>query len=1091
MSVPYLAPVKPSNHPQEIMHRFQSLSPRVIGVLLLAMILCSCGAQARKARSSERAERYFNAGEYDKAKIEYLNLLRLDPKNALAFQRLGTMWAEEGAPLRAGGFLIEARKLTPGNVANRIKLAQVFMSIGQLADARKEVVAVLQVAPDNGEAIMILSRTCRTLEDVAATEQQLQKFPQHENAYFQLASANLSLRKGDPASAETALRRALALDPKLPSAHTFMGTFYLLQKNRTQAEQEFKTAAELAPVRSSERIKYAEFRRQTGGVEEAKGLLKGLTAQARDFLSPWSLLAEIALAEKKYDESLTLLQNVFSRDAENIDARVLEAKVWLAKGETKRATEDLERLDHTYRTIPSIKYFLALAYSQSKNSAQAITTLTQAVALNPDFAEAILLLAELQLRAGNPQPVVAQLTALLKKRPDLLPAQLLLAEAYRSLGQLDDSAAVVREQIKRSPQSSQSYLLLGLILRQQNKSEEARKTFEKALELAPDSLPTINELVELDISNKNFHGAMLRVQDQLQKTPKSASVHFMEAKIYAAQRQWDRTEAALLTTLDLDPNFSNAYDLLISTYIAAKKLPQAISQLEAVLSKSPDNTRSLMTLGLIYDQLHDFTRARDAYEKLLATTPDFAPALNNLAYLYGEHLGQLDKAYELARKARQSQPADPAVADTLGWIVFKRGDYQQALTLLQESAGNLPNTPEIQFHLGMANYMMGQTDAARTALQRANNAPVDFPGKAESQRRLALLGNDSSHSKELSIDELEALLKQQPNDLVALVRLGELYEKQGSIAKAAATYEQVIKINPKLLSVTIKLAQLNAGQLQNKEKAFEFAKKARELAPNDPHVAASLGSIAYQTDNFSWAYSLLQESGRQLPDDPAILYDYAWTAYSLGRVDEAQQIMQGVIKAPADSRRQQDATLFLAMTALDQRQKDPAMAEPEVERLLKTDPVYVPALMAQAAINMQRGESKAATDTYTRVLQQFPDFAPAQKHLAALYVEDPKTIAKAYDMAVKARKTLPDDPELAQTLAEISYQRQEYAYALQLFEESAKKKPLAAKALYYLGICHLQAKQSSQGRDALHRALAAGLQEPFATEAKRAIEHLH
>ncbi|MDP9254047.1 MAG: tetratricopeptide repeat protein, partial [Verrucomicrobiota bacterium] len=250
------------------------------------------------------------------------------------------------------------------------------------------------------------------------------------------------------------------------------------------------------------------------------------------------------------------------------------------------------------------------------------------------------------------------------------------------------------------------------------------------------------------------------------------------------------------------------------------------------------------------------------------------------------------------------------------------------------------------------------------------------------------------------------------------------------------------------------------------------------------------GSIAYQTGNFTWAYSLLQESRRQLTDDPAILYDYAWAAYSLGRVDEAQQIMQRVSKAPADSRTQQDAMSFLAMTALDQRQQDPAAAEPEAQKLLKTNPAYVPALMAQAAIHMQRGESKTAVDTYTRVLQQFPDFAPAQKHLAALYVEDPRSIAKAYDMAVKARKTLPDDPELAQTLAEISYQRQEYAYALQLFEQSAKKKPLAARGLYYLGMSHLQVKQSSQGRDALHRALAAGLQEPFSTEAKRAIAQL-
>ena len=47
------------------------------------------------------------------------------------------------------------------------------------------------------------------------------------------------------------------------------------------------------------------------------------------------------------------------------------------------------------------------------------------------------------------------------------------------------------------------------------------------------------------------------------------------------------------------------------------------------------------------------------------------------------------------------------------------------------------------------------------------------------------------------------------------------------------------------------------------DKALEFAKKARELAPNDAEVAGLLGRIALKADNFSWAYSLLQESARQ------------------------------------------------------------------------------------------------------------------------------------------------------------------------------------------------------------------------------------
>ena len=113
-----------------------------------------------------------------------------------------------------------------------------------------------------------------------------------------------------------------------------------------------------------------------------------------------------------------------------------------------------------------------------------------------------------------------------------------------------------------------------------------------------------------------------------------------------------------------------------------------------------------------------------------------------------------------------------------------------------------------------------------------------------------------------------------------------------------------------------------------------------------------------------------------------------------------------------------------------------------------------------------------AIGTYEQILKRFPDFAPAQKHLAAVYLKDPSALDKAYEFAVKARRTLSDDPELARTLGEISYKRKEYSRALQLLQESARRTPLDANGLYYLGMSQLEAKQKPQAREALERALA-------------------
>jgi Flp pilus assembly protein TadD len=334
------------------------------------------------------------------------------------------------------------------------------------------------------------------------------------------------------------------------------------------------------------------------------------------------------------------------------------------------------------------------------------------------------------------------------------------------------------------------------------------------------------------------------------------------------------------------------------------------------------------------------------------------------------------------------------------------------------------------------------------------------------------------------------MAKEQPNDVVSQMRLGEACEKQGATDKAAAAFEQALKLNPKLTNATIKLAQLYAGPLQNKEKALDYAKMARALDPADPQVAGILGKVAYQSGNFTWSYSLLQEAVRQRSSDPSILHDLAWAAYSLGKVNEARDAMQKALTNNPDSAQAADARKFLTLTALGENPKELMAAESEVQQELKSNPDYVPALMAKATLDAQHSQIKPAMETYVEILRRFPDFAPAQKRLAALYVQGPSTVAAAYNLATKARKTLPDDPELAELLGRLSYEKKEYPRAIQLLQESARKRPLDADSLFYLGMSQLQARQKAEAQGVLNQALVAGLQEPRASEAKRALADL-
>jgi tetratricopeptide (TPR) repeat protein len=1060
---------------------------RIVTITLAIFIGTACSKEARKTRLLGEGDSYFKAGNYDKAKVTYLNVIRLDPQNALSFERIGTMWQEDDAPLRAVPFLARASELDPKNVQNRIRLARCYVATGRLADAQKEALKVLEQVPDNGDAIVTLTEAARSKEDFEAAEEQLEKFPKKNDVSFHLASANLFFARGNPGGAGNELQQALAADPKSSQAHLAVANLYQVQRDYKRAGEEFKKAADLAPIRSVERVKYVEFKWHKADADEVRRAATEMTRQAPDYLPGWFWLAELAYKEKKYDEALSILENIFSRDPQYLEGRRLQSDLLLAKGDHKKAIEVLERLDQTYPESAFVKYKVAQAYLADNNVNQAKLMLDQAVTINPNYDDALVLLAQVNIASGKSEAVIEPLSGLLQRRPDLRSAALLLAAAYSSLDRFDDAIPVLQNQAERAPNDPQFPIALGLTYRQAKQTDEARKAFEKAAQLAPDNLLPLDQLVDLDLQDMHFDDALQRVRTQFQKNPDVAAAHYFEGKILGAEKKWDAAEAELRRALELNPNFAAVYDLLVQSYLARNKLPDAASELQGLLSKNPRNVPALTLLALIYQEMKDYAKAVDTYEKLLAIKPDFVPALNNLAYVYTEQLNNLDRAYDLARKARELAGNDASVSDTLGWVLYKRGDYQQALPILQQSGQKAADNPVVQFHLGMTAYMMGQPDLAGIALKKAANASKDFPGKEESKRRLALLEGGA----QLSISQLEAMAKEQPNDVIVQMRLGEAYEKQSTSDKAAAAYEQALKMNPKLVTAVTKLAQLNAGPLHDKAKALTYAKKARELAPADPHVAAMVGQAAYDSGNFTWAYSLLQDAVRQRQNDPAILHKLAWAAYSLGKVNEARDAMQKALANNPDAVVAADAKTFLALTAVAADPKQLTAVEAQAQQELQSNPEYVPALMIRAALDAQRGQVKQATDAYNSILRRFPDFAPAQKHLAALYAQDPSTIAVAYDLATKARNALPDDPELSELLGRLSYEKKEYPRAIQLLRETARKQPLDANALFYLGMSQLQANQKTEARVVLNQALTDGLQEPFATEAKRALADLN
>jgi len=1058
-------------------------------LLVLAVAGTGCTAKLKASYHQKRADQYYAAGQFDQAEIEYKNVLRNAPQDAQAWSRLGLIYFGQGRLREAVQVLARASQLATNNLQVRLKLGTIYLGAGKFKEARGEASFVLGKDPRDVEAPILLAEAAITTNEINETSLRLQSMSQSgKTAPLEVALGALSFRQRDLKKAEACFQSAVQLDPKFSDAYSALGNLYIVQKDLKRADQALKTAMDLAPPRSDKTLVYAQFKMLTGDPDTGKRLLEALVKKMPDYLPAWIALAQLAAAGKDYSGGLALLGNVLSRDPLNFEALLLKSRLERDQGDTAQAIKDLEGMARNFPKMPVVYYQLAQAQTEINDFDKATVNLNQALKLNPNYTDATLLLAEIQMYTGKVEAAMVSLQQLIRQQPQIVPARFMLAKAYRLRGRLDDAVQIYRELENASPTNPQIPLLLGTALLEQKKNAEARVAFDQVLKLAPDYLPGLEQAVNLDLLEKQYAAAQQRVQQQIEQNPKAVPLQLLLARVLIACGDTNQAVSTLQKTIALSPDSQPAYLMLAQLYAAANENQKALADLSIALAKNPKDGNALLLMGLTYTAEKKYEDARDAYEKLLALAPNNVVALNNLACLYSQNLGQLDKGYQLARHARDLAPTDPSTADTLGWILYQQGQYSSALSLLLQSAGKMDAEPEIQFHLGMTYYAMGDEANARTIFHRVLQLSQNLPQRDECNQCLSVLDLDPKTAGADLRAKLEKRVASQSNDSVARLRLAAIYQREGAQDKAISAYEAALQASPQNVPALVNLARLYAPK--DPQKALNLAKAAYKIAPNDPLVSHTLGRLAFLTRDYAWSLSLLQVTARDLPQDPEVLFDLGEAFYAVGRVSDARSAMQNALKSGTTFSQADAARRLLAMTELADTPAQAQAAQSQVADILKSTPDYVPALMVKAAIAEQKPDPMTAIQTYEVVLNHYPDFAPAQKSLVLLYAEDPKNDAKSYPLAIKARQAFPGNPEIAKALGLMAYRQGDYARAGSVLAESAQKLNRDAELMYYLGMAQYQLKNRVQCKTALQQALDLNLSGTQAVEAKRILAEL-
>jgi tetratricopeptide (TPR) repeat protein len=747
----------------------------VIVFLFVSLAACSKSPAEVKAHHRELGDNYLKHEKYKEALIEYKNVVQADPQDAEGHYKLAQVYLKIGGidNLRNGfAELTQTVRLDPKKPDAQLKLGQLYLLSRNPKLARAQAEFTLGLEPNNAEGQALLGQAHilgnELDQGIAALRKALELDPKMIPIYIDLARAHLA--KQDSAAAEETLKQAVTIEPKSWMAHIALGDFAGLQGKFPEAEAEYQKAIEVEPGNAALRLKLAKFYLAIQRPDRAEAILGDTTrlmpGEEIPILEVGDLYAVIGktdlalgsyrLAEAKHPKSLLprrkiaqlqlaigqpgqaekTIEAVVKDNPSDLESQFISAQVNLAQNKTKEAIEILKRVLKYEPKAPNAHFLLGVAFAQANDLPQARRELTEAVSIAPELIEPRLSLATLYHQDGSYDLAIEQVRTILRSQPKHTGALLVYGNALLGKKEWRNAREVYEQVTTLLPNLAVAHYKLGLVDLAQTRTSEAVSHFETALAKDPGLIEALSAIMSIHVTRGETQKALDRGLAQLEVAPDTPRIYNLLGRVSAIAHNDTQAEAYFAKSLELDKGLLISYVDLGQLYLRQNDPRKAIAKLELALAVNPALVEVQTMLGVVHEGLKEYEKAKGRYEQALRINPTFAPAANNLAILYADRGGDIDKALSLAQTAREQLPQDPLVADTLGWLYYKKNVNRYAVSLLKEAAVKASDNAIIQYHLGLAYHKSGDKELAKQALQVSLKLNPSHPGADEARKLL-------------------------------------------------------------------------------------------------------------------------------------------------------------------------------------------------------------------------------------------------------------------------------------------------------------------------------------------------------------------
>ncbi len=316
-------------------------------------------------------------------------------------------------------------------------------------------------------------------------------------------------------------------------------------------------------------------------------------------------------------------------------------------------------------------------------------------------------LADLYLEEGRENDACNLLLPLARDGRLEHPAAIMLTDLLVRQGRIEEAWELASGFLESGEEDAMVLQMVGEIAMEQDHLEEAVEALERALRMRPQD-PDV--LVSLLL-------AMSRRYPELVGAP-AADPRQGEAAVDDQIRE--RYNRLLVVAQDRIGEDSFRQNLILGAMLRrAKRSEEAVIPLLRASQLRPDNTQALYDLAWAQEEAGFYEEACDTLDRLLVLQPEEAHLLNFYGYLLADQNRELERAAEMIQLAVEAEPENPYYLDSLGWVLYRQGEYEEALEYLIDASNKLGDDPTILLHIGDTLLALERWDTALGVLQRA------------------------------------------------------------------------------------------------------------------------------------------------------------------------------------------------------------------------------------------------------------------------------------------------------------------------------------------------------------------------------------